>query len=415
MEIYQFSDQERAALEGLQQPFAIYQFLEGQVVTLVLSDGFCTLFGYKDRDLAVYDMDHDMYKDTHPDDVDWVSKEAIRFATEGGRYDVFYRSLIPGTRDYRIIHAQGSHVFRDGVRLAQVWYTDEGRTVSGEPGRPAIEEVLADAIHEESILRTKRYDHLTGLPALTYFFELANTGTEAIVAAGGQAFLIYLDLNGMKYFNHRNGFAEGDKLLQAVARILSGIFGKTCCCHIGADRFAVYGQTEGLEERIGQVFAQIEQINGGNTLSVRIGIYINGTEELSVSGAYDRAKIACDALPAADVSAFNYYSREMSEREARRRYIQTNIDRAIASGWIKVYYQPIVRAVTERVCDEEALARWIDPEKGFLSPAEFIPYLESSGLIYKLDLYMLEQTLDKMHQTEAQGLHRPALHQSVPV
>ena len=66
MDRYSFSTEKRAALESLRQPFAVYQFIDKRVVTLILSDGFCELFGYADREEAVYDMDHDMYKDTHP-------------------------------------------------------------------------------------------------------------------------------------------------------------------------------------------------------------------------------------------------------------------------------------------------------------------------------------------------------------
>ena len=79
-----------------------------------------------------------------------------------------------------------------------------------------------------------------------------------------------------------------------------------------------------------------------------------------------------------------------------KQYILDNLDRAIKEKWITVYYQPIVRAVNKRVCDEEALARWIDPISGFLSPADFIPVLEETKQIYKVDLYVLERVLEKM-------------------
>ena len=81
MERYSYSPQERAVLEKLQQPFAVYQFIDRRVVTLILSDGFCRLFGYEDREQAMYDMDHDMYKDAHPDDVARIASAAVRFAT----------------------------------------------------------------------------------------------------------------------------------------------------------------------------------------------------------------------------------------------------------------------------------------------------------------------------------------------
>ena len=137
---------------------------------------------------------------------------------------------------------------------------------------------------------------------------------------------------------------------------------------------------------------------------MQIGIYHTALGNVPVTTAYDRAKIACDTLRKSNISGFNYYSAEMGAEIRRKQYIQENIDRAIAEKWIRVYYQPIVRTVTEKVCDEEALARWIDPAEGFLSPAEFIPYLEAAGLVYKLDLYVLEQVLEKIRAQQADGL-----------
>ena len=91
--------------------------------------------------------------------------------------------------------------------------------------------------------------------------------------------------------------------------------------------------------------------------------------------------------------------------EKNRQYIIDNLDRAIEENWIQAFYQPIIRTANGRVSDEEALARWIDPEKGMLSPAEFIPILEDSKLIYKLDLHMVDQILWKMHDQKFHGLY----------
>ena len=91
--------------------------------------------------------------------------------------------------------------------------------------------------------------------------------------------------------------------------------------------------------------------------------------------------------------------------EKNRQYIIDNLDRAIEENWIQAFYQPIIRTANGRVSDEEALARWIDPEKGMLSPAEFIPILEDSKLIYKLDLHMVDQILWKMQDQKSHGLY----------
>ena len=74
------------------------------------------------------------------------------------------------------------------------------------------------------------------------------------------------------------------------------------------------------------------------------------------------------------------------------------IDDAIRNEWIKVYYQPVIRTLTGELCGFESLARWIDPEMGFLSPAEFIGALEDCEMIYKLDIFMVEKVCYDIHE-----------------
>ena len=74
-----------------------------------------------------------------------------------------------------------------------------------------------------------------------------------------------------------------------------------------------------------------------------------------------------------------------------KQYVTDNIDKALQSGWIKVYYQPVIRSLTEQLCGAESLARWIDPEMGFLPPDKFIGTLEKTRQIHKLDLFIIEQ------------------------
>ena len=84
------------------------------------------------------------------------------------------------------------------------------------------------------------------------------------------------------------------------------------------------------------------------------------------------------------------------------KYIIENLDRAISEEWIKAYHQPLVRASSGKVSDEEAFSRWEDPEMGILSPSDYLPVLEKNNLTYKLDLYMVERVLKKM---KGQGEH----------
>lgn len=95
----------------------------------------------------------------------------------------------------------------------------------------------------------------------------------------------------------------------------------------------------------------------------------------------------------------------LSTTEDKKRleeYFIENLDKAIADEWIKAYHQPLVRAASGLVSDEEAFARWEDPEGSYFTASEFVPILEKENLTYKLDLYMVERVLNKM---KGQGKH----------
>ena len=405
MSRYTFPEETRSVLESLPQALVVYQFVDSKIETLILSDGFCELFGYTDRNKAYYELNNDLYKYDHPDDVARLSKAAIQFAKEDAKFDILYRSKSRNSSEYRIIHAIGKHVTaEDGSKLAYVSYTNEGiYTEESGKDEDAFSRSLNNALHEESLMKTNLYDSLTGLPSMTYFFQLAEDGKNRIEDGGEVPVLLYFDLVGMKFFNTKYSFSEGDKLLQSFARLLIRSFGSESCCHIGADHFAAFTHQEGLEELLTDLFHSCQKLNNNVSLPVHVGIYPKSMEDVPTSTACDRAKIACDALKNTYESAFNYYNSSMRETAERRQYILSHLDQAIEEKWIQVYYQPIIRAVNSKISDEEALARWIDPVKGFLSPAEFIPFLEDAKLIYKLDLFVVEQILEKLKQQERMG------------
>ena len=413
--VYRFDDAELKILEKQPIPLAVYQYVDRHVYTLALSDGFLKLFGYTDRAEAYSLSNQNALYNTHPDDVGRVGDAVHRFAVQGGKYEVIFRAKrhMGQGQACHIVHGVGEHIYTDtGVRLAYVWFTDEGEYTGNDSTQAAtLNKLFNRALHEESFLKANYYDNLTGLPNMTYFFALAEEYKTALREKGGNAALLYIDLDGMKSFNDNYGFAEGDKLLKAFAALLDHSFGSENCCHVSADHFAVYTDDAGLEKALRRLFAEAKKLNGGNSLSLRVGVYPDSVEDVPVSIACDRAKMACDTVPKSNNSGFRVYSDKMRSELKRSRYILSNLDRAISEKWIQVYYQPIVRAVTGKVCDEEALARWIDPVKGFLSPADFIPTLESAGLIYKLDLYVVEQVLEKIRLLQSVGL--PIVPQSV--
>ncbi len=264
---------------------------------------------------------------------------------------------------------------------------------------------------QENILKGNYYDLLTDLPGMSYFFELTQDKRVEAFRRGEKRAFLFLNLRGLKFFNQSRGFIEGDRLLRTFSQLLIQAFGVDNCSRFGQDHFAVYAGTEGLEDKLNDIFRQWKDMNGNECPAVLVGVYVDEREGVDISTACDLAKVACDSLRHTYVSSIQYYDAGMLEQAARQQYIVSHLDQAIAERWIKVYYQPIVRATSGKACDMEALARWMDPERGMLSPAEFIPILEEAKLIYKLDLYVVEQALLQLRHLREQG--KPTVPQSI--
>ena len=248
-------------------------------------------------------------------------------------------------------------------------------------------------------------DKLTGLPNVRHFFRLAVAEKDRLLSEGKQSAMLYFDIIGMKHYNRQFGFEAGDQLICEFAQLLARHFGEEHVCRFSGDHFAAVAEEDRLEESLREVFRQCPEANEGQPLLISVGIYPNRLEEVDVSAACDRAKYACDQNKGVYASSFSWFDESMLKEGELYRYIYGSLDRALAEGWVKVYYQPIIRAADGKVCDEEALSRWIDPVMGFLSPADFIPALEEAKLIYKLDLYVVEQVLKKIKRQAEAGLY----------
>lgn len=259
-------------------------------------------------------------------------------------------------------------------------------------------------LYVEDLNRRICTDALTGLPNMEHFFELAEQERLHLLEAGKHPVMLYFNLVGLKHYNRQYSFREGNRLLCDIAGILSRRYGEKCSSRFGQDHFAAVTHEEGLEEGLREVIREARGANGGRSLPVRIGIYQDSLDIVDASTACDHAKYACDLYRGSFVSGFNYFDAKMLKNAENVRYIISHLDQALRERWIKVHYQPIVRAVNGRVCDEEALARWVDPVRGMLSPGDFITILENARLIYQVDLYVLDRTLEKIRLQAESGL-----------
>ena len=387
-------------LENSCIPYAIYRFFDSRVEVLAVSDGLCDMFKV-DRESAYDILNNHIYDRDHPEDVARLGNATLRFATQGGDFDVTYRTLISGA--YRIVHARGKHVYdENGERLAVIWYSDEGPYV--DDTKDLFDQAIEHAMSVSAHVSGGDFDGMTGLPNTGYFFKLAESARERLLEEGEDPVLLYFDFNDMKNYNMKFGFSEGDRLIIGMSKILVHYFSNLNCCRFSGDHFGVVTIAARLEETLLSIFEEVSKLNGGRSLPLRVGIYKNSMGNVTAGVACDRAKMACDEKRNAISSCFNYFSDKLLKSERMRHYVLDNLDKAIREKWLQVYYQPIIRSANGKVCDEEALIRWIDPVRGFMSPAEFVPVLEDAKIIYKLDLYVLERILEKYKMLSEKGL-----------
>ena len=410
-EQFRFDRRTQEILESLTIPFAIYQYIDKRVVTIALSRGFCDEFGFRRMEDAYHAMDTDMYRATHPDDKTRVADAAYRFAAFDVPYDIVYRTRTLKDPDYIILHAYGKSIYPEpGVRLCLTWYALEGH-YSPEQGtyESVLNQTLNHFLSEESQYRGMYYDYMTGLPNMAYFYELAEARRKRMQDRSVAFAVLFFDLTGLKQFNRRYGFAEGDHLLRVVAAILAKHFGSENCARFAQDHFAAFAPEAGLKERLDAVIAECAAANDGKTLPLRIGVYPERIERVEMGTACDRARLAANTWKKRTESHYSFFDMEMMAEEKNRQAIIDNLDRAVKEGWIRVYYQPIVRSSNGKVCNVEALARWHDPVRGLLMPASFIGVLEEAMLIHKLDLCVVRQVLSDIKTNERNGI------QNVPV
>ena len=181
---------------------------------------------------------------------------------------------------------------------------------------------------------------------------------------------------------------------------------------VSADVFRVVADLAGLNAKVKEVHDEIRAFSKAGELEVKAGIYLQRTpnqdlEEIEKN--FMRARLAEASIKGIYDRYVAVYADEMGTRERLKMYLVSHVDEAIRNEYIQVYYQPVVNAKTNTLCGFEALARWIDPEHGFLSPIDFISILEEAHLIHKLDLFMLEKVCENYRKESNQG------HLCVPV
>lgn len=205
--------------------------------------------------------------------------------------------------------------------------------------------------------------------------------------------VMFFNIKNFKAVNELLGTEFGDLALRNFYRDLNrSVLQPLITARVEADHFTCLVKRENLNYEKLTEMCQRKLIKGGKSLHLyaRCGIFLIDDENIPVNGMIDRAKLAKKYIEDEYVQAYKVYDSSMHSAYIDKAELSSELEEGIAQGQFRVYFQPVVDARTGEITAAEALIRWIHPEKGFISPAVFIPALEESGHISELDFYVLK-------------------------
>ena len=330
------------------------------------------------------------------------------------------------------VNQEAGEIGNDVERLARQFLPDSSRDAEEDPeipqdGKSDIESIRLrlqksqDRL-KEYILHTQAQatrDLMTGVGNRNAYLEMVEQLNRRI-ADGSAAFAVgVFDINNLKQINEICGHATGDGIIIQAADALAEVFTRENIYRIGGDEFLTV-MDKADAEAVSRAGAHLQE-----ALLRKNRRPVHPEAELAVSRGFavfdpQRDTDFLAVFRRADQDMYSnkesFYRSEDVRRKladltssaarnrARMQYIADHLEEAIAAGRIRAWIQPIVRLVNNRVCAEEALARWNDPEKGMISPAEFIPALEEARLAYKLDLHMVDEVAAFLRQKTEEGI-----------
>lgn len=265
---------------------------------------------------------------------------------------------------------------------------------------------------------TVRHDALetdgdTGLLGPHAFYRNVKAFLEQEKAEGtlGQRVPVFINLVHFSSFNSSYGLEAGDTLLYQMGQVIRSCFPDAPATHVGADNFLVMASRSGISARMDRVVAEINDLIHDRVIRCKAGVVLfdedheppESLKTLKCRDIFDMAKMAADSIREDGNRSWAVYNPSMGRDMVNTAFVLRNFENAMEKGHIHVYYQPITRALTGKVCSVEALARWEDPEKGMIFPGNFIPVLEKMKLIHLLDRYVIESTARIYHRLKKAG------------
>jgi diguanylate cyclase (GGDEF)-like protein/PAS domain S-box-containing protein len=269
-----------------------------------------------------------------------------------------------------------------------------------EGGYVATHEDVTEAIQAEArITHMARHDALTGLPNRVLLRSRMEDAL-ARVRRGEQMAVLCLDLDHFKSVNDTLGHQVGDQLLKAAsARLQECVREIDTVARLGGDEFAILQadiqrteQAGILAERLVAALREPFDIEGHHVvIGTSVGVSFAPEDGLDPDVLLKNADMALYRAKADGRGSCRYFEAAMDAQLQERRCLEIDLRRALAESEFELYYQPLVDTMHHRITGFEALLRWRHPERGLVSPAEFIPLAEEIGLIVPLGEWVIRQ------------------------
>jgi diguanylate cyclase (GGDEF)-like protein len=277
---------------------------------------------------------------------------------------------------------------------------------------------------QERLAHQATHDDLTGLPNRSY---LSDNLPELIASAhrtGRQVAILFLDVDRFKYVNDSLGHAVGDELLVTVAnRLQRAMRVGDLVVRIGGDEFVIvlpdiaeFDEALRVAERVRLSFQVPVPVGPSQiVISTSLGVALSSSADHGVNDLMRDADAAMYQAKDAGRNAVAVFDQSMLDRAARRLELEAGLRWAIDRGEIHVHYQPLVTLPTRHVEGFEALMRWHHPVLGDISPVDFIPLAEDTGLIVELGAWILDESCRQLAEWRATMPGSRHLHVSVNV
>jgi diguanylate cyclase (GGDEF)-like protein len=260
-----------------------------------------------------------------------------------------------------------------------------------------IDDVTDRKRSEERIAHLAHYDALTDLPNRVFFREQLEQALKR-VRRGERLAVLYLDLDKFKTVNDTLGHQGGDELLKTMAERLSGCLRETdIVARLSGDEFAIVqtsvtaaGDVIDLVKRIHEAIRKPCKPCGYQlAVDASIGIALAPDDGTEPDELLKNADMAMYGAKADGRGTYRFFEADMDARMKARRALESDLRQAVTRGEFELYYQPIVNIRSNRIAGCEALLRWHHPNRGMVSPADFIPIAEETGIINSLGEWVL--------------------------